>query len=136
METLRISIGSEGGRGLPHSEMEIMTYEQNVSIPPVRLDSYADFRNVANEAAVVVYSPQYYQGPFTDDPKRLCRLTLTALGVRRNNVPLTFKYIFDDVRDIERVSSEILMELENLGNLVRGSVESSHPMGELLATWP
>jgi hypothetical protein len=136
VETLRISIGNEGGRGLPHSEMEIMSYEQNVSIPPVRLDSYADFRNVANEAAVVVYSPQYYQGPFTDEPKRLSRLTLTAVGVRRNSVPLTFKYIFDDVRDIDRVAAEILMELEKLGNLVRGSVESSQPMGELLATWP
>ena len=136
METPKISIGNEGGRGLPRSEMEIMNYEQNVSIPPVRLDSYADFRDVANEAAVVVYSPQYYQGPFTDEPKRLCRLTLTAVGVRRNNVPLTFKYIFDDVRDIDRVAAEILKELENLGNLVRGSVESSQPMGELLATWP
>ena len=136
MEILRISIGSEGGRGFLHSEMEIMNIEQNVSIPPVRLDSYADFRNIANEAAVVVFSPQYYQGPFTDEPKRLCRLTLTAVGVRRNNVPLTFKYVIDDVRDIDKVASEILMELENLGNLVRGSVESSQPMGEILATWP
>ncbi|MCJ7817490.1 MAG: hypothetical protein MUP60_01450 [Candidatus Thorarchaeota archaeon] len=136
METLRISIGNEGGRGFPNSEMENMNNEQNVSIPPVRLDSYTDFRNIAIEAAVVVYSPQYYQGPFADEPKRLCRLTLTAVGVRRNNVPLTFKYVIDDVRDIDRVASEILMELENLGNLVRGSVESSQPIGELLAAWP
>ena len=111
-----------------------MNTEQNVSIPPVRLDSYADFRNIANEAAVVVYSPQYYQGCFTDEPKRLSRLTLTAVGVRRNSVPLTFKYILDDVRDIDRVASEILAELEKLGNLVRGSVETSRPMGELLTT--
>ena len=136
METLRISIGNEGGRGFLHSEMEIMINEQNASIPPVRLDSYSDFKNIANEAAVVVYSPDYYQGPFTDEPKRLCRLTLTAVGVRRNNVLLTFKYIIDDVRDIDRVASEILTELENLGNLVRGSVESSQSTGELLATWP
>ena len=136
METSKFSIGNEGGRGFPHSEMETMNIEQNVSIPPVRLESYADFKNVATEAAVVVYSPQYYQGPFTDEPKRLCRLTLTAVGVRRNSVPLTFKYVLDDVRDIDRVASEILKELENLGNLVRGSVESSQPMGELLATWP
>lgn len=113
-----------------------MNNEQNVSIPPVRLDSYADFKNIANEAAVVVYSPQYYQGPFTDEPKQLCRFILTAVGVRRNNVPLTFKYVVDDVRDIDRVASEILLELESLGNLVRGSVETSQPMGELLATWP
>jgi len=136
VETLRISIGNEGGRGFPDSEMDDMNNEQNVSIPPVRLDSFADFKNIANEAAVVVYSPQYYQGPFTDEPKRLCRLTLTALGVRRNNVPITFKYVIDDVRDIDRVASEMIMELENLGNLVRGTVESAQPMGELLATWP
>jgi len=136
VEALRISIGNEGGRGFPSSEMEIMNNEQNVSIPPVRLDSFADFKNMASEAGVVVYSPQYYQGPFTDEPKRLCRLTLTAVGVRRNNVLLTFKYIIDDVRDIDRVASEILMELENQGNLVRGSVETSQSMGELLATWP
>ena len=135
METLRISIGNKGGGGLPSSEMERMNNEQNVSIPPVRLDSFVDFKNLASEAAVVVYSPQYYQGPFTDEPKQLCRLTLTAIGVRRNNVPLTFKYVIDDVRDIDRIASEILLELENQGNLVRGSVENSQPIGELLATW-
>jgi hypothetical protein len=136
VETPKISIGNHGGSGFSNSEMEIMINEQNVSIPPVRLDSFADFKNMASEAAVVVYSPQYYQGPFTDEPKQLCRLTLTAVGVRRNNVLLTFKYIIDDVRDIDRVASEILMELENQGNLVRGSVETSQSMGELLATWP
>ena len=113
-----------------------MNNEQNMSIPPVRLESFTDFKNIARDAAVIVYSPQYYQGPFTDEPKRLCRLTLTAVGVRRNNVPLTFKYVIDDVRDIDKVASEMLMELENLGNLVRGSVETSQPMGDLLATWP
>jgi hypothetical protein len=116
--------------------MKIMNNEQNVSLPPVRLDSYSDFKEVAKEAAVVVYSPQYYQGPFTDEPKRLCRFTLTAVGVRRNNVPLTFKFVFDDVRDIAHRASEILSELEQLGTLVHGSVESSQPMGALLATWP
>jgi hypothetical protein len=135
-ETPKFSIGNEGGRGCLSSEMEIMNNEQNVSIPPVRLDNYADFKGIANEAAVVVYTPEYYQGPFSDEPKLLRRFTLTAVGVRRNNIPLTFKYVFDDVRDIDRVASEILMDLEHQGNLVRGSVDTSRPMGELLATWP
>ena len=113
-----------------------MNDEQIVSLPSVRLDSYSDFKNIANEAAIIVYSPQYYQGPFTDEPRRLCRFTLTAVGVRRNNIPLTFKYVFEDVRDIDRIATEIVSELEHLGNLVQGSVETSHPMGELLATWP
>ncbi len=113
-----------------------MNNEWNVSLPPIQLDNYSDFKDLAHEAAVIVYSPQFYQGPFTDEPKRLSRFTLTAVGVRRNNVPLTFRYVFEDVRDIDRVASAMLSELENLGTLVYGSVESSQPMGELLATWP
>ena len=136
METPKISIGNEGGGGFQSSEMKIMNNEQNVFAPPVNLDSYSDFKGLANEAAVVVYSPEYYQGPFTDEPKRLRRFTLTAVGVKRNNIVLTFKYILDDVRDIDRVASEMIMDLENQGNLVRGSVETSRPMGELLTTWP
>lgn len=135
METLRISIGNEGGRGFQSSEMEIMNYEQNAFTPPVKLDSYSEFKGIANEAAVVVYSPEYYQGPFTDEPKQLRRFTLTAVGVKRNNVLLTFKYVMDDVTDIDRVASETIQDLESHGNLVRGSVETSHPMGELLTTW-
>lgn len=136
METPRISIGNVGVCGFQNSEMENMNNEQNAFTPPVKLDNYSDFKGIANEAAVVVYSPEYYQGPFTDEPKRLRRVTLTAVGVRRNNVLLTFKYVIDDVRDIDRVTSELVMDLENYGNLVRGSVESSQSMGELLATWP
>ncbi len=113
-----------------------MIDEQNTFTPPVKLDSYSDFRSIANEAAVVVYRPEYYQGPFTDEPKRLCRFTLTAVGVKRNNVLLTFKYVIDDVHEIDSVASEIILDLEKLGNLVRGSVETSRPMGELLAMWP
>lgn len=113
-----------------------MNNEQNAFTPPVKLHSYSDFKGLANEAAVVVYSPEYYQGPFTDEAKRLRRFTLTAVGVKRNNVVLTFKYIIDDVHDIDRVASEMIMDLENQGNLVRGSVETSRPMGELLAAWP
>ena len=115
--------------------MKNMSNEQNAFTPPVTLDSYSDFRGLANEAAVVVCSSEYYQGPFTDEPKRLRRFTLTAVGVKRNNVVLTFKYILDDVRDIDRVASEMIMDLENQGNLVRGSVETSQPMGALLTTW-
>ena len=111
-----------------------MNNEQNAFTPPVKLDSYSDFKGLANEAAVVVYSPEYYQGPFTDESKRLRRFTLTAVGVKRNNIVLTFKYILDDVRDIDRIASEMIMDLENQGNLVRGSVETSQPLGELLAT--
>ncbi len=136
METPKISIGNKGGGGFRNSEMKIMNNEQNAFTPPVKLDSYSDFKGLSNEAAVVVYSPEYYQGPFTDEPKRLRRFTLTAVGVKRNNVVLTFKYILDDVRDIDRIASEMIMDLETQGNLVRGSVETSRPMGELLAAWP
>ncbi len=135
VEALKISIGNKGDRGFQSSEMEIMNNEQNTFTPPVKLDSYSDFKSMASEAAVVVYSPEYYQGPFTDEQKQLRRFTLTAVGVKRNDVLLTFKHIIDDVRDIDRVALDIILDLENHGNLVRGSVETSRPMGELLA-WP
>jgi hypothetical protein len=116
--------------------MENVNEEQNVFIPPVQLNRLSDFKEVANEAAVIVYSPEYYQGPFMDDHKRLRRLTLTAVGVEKKGLPLTFRFVLDDVRDIDKVASEILEELEVSGNVVHGIVERSHPLGELLATWP
>ena len=116
--------------------MENVSNEQNVFIPPVQLNSLTEFMDIAKEAAVLVYSPEFYQGPFMDDNKKLRRLTLTAIGVRRNGLPLTFRYVLDDVRDIDRAASEILTDLKVYGNVVQGLVEKSTPLGELLATWP
>ena len=116
--------------------MENVSTEQSVFIPPVQLSRLSDFRDIANEAAVIVYSPEYFQGPFMDDQKRLRRLTLTAVGVEKKGLPLTFRFVLDDVRDIDRIASEILTELEVCGNVVQGSIERFHPLGELLATWP
>ncbi|MHA1943153.1 MAG: hypothetical protein ACW96M_02040 [Candidatus Thorarchaeota archaeon] len=113
-----------------------MSDEQTVFIPPVQLDNLGDFKDVATEAAVIVYNPEYFRGPFTDDEKRIRRLTLSAVGVLRNGIPLTFRYVVDDVQDLERVASEILQDLGRYGNVVKGSVESSRPIGELLAAWP
>jgi len=127
---------TKGIVGSPNSEMAMVNTDHNVFIPPVQLSSLSDFKNIAGEAAVVVYSPEYFQGPFMDDHKRLRRLTLTAVGVRKNGLPLTFRYVLDDVRDIDRVASEILEDLEVSGNVVQGSMERSHPFGDLLATWP
>ena len=143
--TLRPGTGSKSpseikgiylGSGCLNSEMDNMRNEQNVIIPPVQLSSLSDFNEVANEAAVIVFSPEYYQGPFLDDNKRLRRLTLTAVGVERKGLPLTFRYVLDDVRDIDRVASEILRDLECRGSVVQGTVEKSQPLGELLTTWP
>lgn len=113
-----------------------MSDEQTVFIPPVQLDSLAEFKDVAAEAAVIVYNPEYSRGPFTDDDERMRRLTLSAVGVLRNGIPLTFRYVLDDVQDLERIASEILHDLEKCGTVVRGSVESPRPIGELLAAWP
>ena len=132
----KFSIGNEGDSRSSKNEMADLNTEQNVFIPPVQLNSFSDFKDVAIEAAVVVYCPEYYQGPFMDDHKRLRRLTLTAVGVEKKGLPLTFKYVLDDVRDIDRVASEILADLERTNNVVQGSMESSHHFGELLATWP
>ncbi len=116
--------------------METLSDEQNIFIPPVKLSNLSDFMEVANEAAVIVYSPEYYQSPFLDDHKRLRRLYLAAVGVERKGLPLTFRYVLDDVRDIDRIAAEILKDLESRGSVVQGSIERSEALGELLATWP
>lgn len=113
-----------------------MTNEQSVFIPPVQLESYSDFRDILNEAALVVYSPEYFHGPFIDGPKQMRRLTLSAVGVLRNGLPLTFRYVLEDVRDLDRVASEIIEELEYSVNAVQGTIESSRSMGELLTARP
>jgi len=122
--------------GSQNSEMETVSDEQNIFIPSVQLNNLSDFMEISNQAAIIVYSPEYYQGPFMDDHKRLRRLTLTAVGVERKGIPLTFRYVLDDVRDIDRIASEILKDLESRGSVVQGSIEKSHSLGELLATWP
>jgi len=124
------------GRVVKKSEMKNMSDEQTVFIPPVQLDSLTDFKEVADEAAVIVYSPEHFQGPFTDDNKKIRRITLSAVGVLRNGLPLTFRYVLDDVRDLDRIASEILLDLEKRGTVVRGLIDESRPMGELLAAWP
>jgi len=116
--------------------MKIMTNEQTVFIPPVQLDSYSDFKGIINEAALVVYSPEYFQGPFMDGPKQIRRLTLSAVGVVRNGLPLTFRYVLEDVRDLDRVATDIIEELECSSNAIRGTIENSRPIGELLAARP
>ena len=113
-----------------------MSDEQTVFIPPVQLDSLTDFKEVADEAAVIVYSPEYFQGPFMDDNTKIRRITLSAVGVLRNGLPLTFRYVLDDVQDLDRIASEILVDLEKRGTVVRGLIDESRPMGELLAAWP
>ena len=136
METLRISIGNEGVRGFPSSEMEIMTNEPTVYIPPVQLDSYSAFKDIIDEAALVVYSPEYFLGPFMDGPKQIRRLTLSAVGVIRNGLPLTFRYVLEDIRDLDRIATEIIEDLECRVNAVRGTIENSRPFGELLTARP
>ncbi len=74
VETPRISIGDEGDSGFLRSEMRIMNNEQTVFIPSVQLENYSEFRDILNEAALVVYSPEYFQGPFMDRPKQMRRL--------------------------------------------------------------
>ena len=135
------------GMGVSHnsgSEMTKMNERDPVYIPPVYLEDYSEFRELAKEAAVVVCDPQYILSPFADDKKRLRRLIVTALGVRRKDVPLTFSYTVDHERALRRYGnmtpsdaltrlvSEVMQDLEYNGNLVRGSVPLESTLGEVL----
>lgn len=125
-----------------------MTETSPVYVPPVRLESFTEFMRIARDAAVVVFSPEYVQSPFLDDERRLRRLTVAAVGVKRKDVPLTFKYVVDHEQAVEtyheldpssalaRMVSEIRQELEYYGNVVNGSVDSEATLGELLEARP
>ena len=125
-----------------------MTETSTVFIPPVQLESFTEFMRVARDAAVVVFSPEYLQSPFLDDERRLRRLTVTAVGVKRKDVPLTFKYTVDHERAVEahqgmdpssalsKMVLEIRQELEYYGNVVNGNIDSETTLGELLEARP
>ncbi len=123
--------------------------ETSVYIPPVVLDSLEEFRRFAREAALVTYNPEYFRGPFLDDQKRLRRVTLVALGVMVRGLPITFKYtidyndLYDPARGWEEQTAEIdillsrlISSLDSSTPVVRGSVESEAPTGEVLAIRP
>lgn len=125
--------------------MGSMKQESTALLPPVMLDDYEEFKGFAKDAAVVVYSPEFFASPFLDDPKRLRRLTLTALGVQVKGTTITFKYVFDyndldgyeeDHNTGDELLSEIIRRLDFGGTLVRGSVDMSLSLGEALAMRP
>lgn len=128
--------------------MARMTESSPVYVPPVQLESFTEFKKVARDAAVVVFSPEYLSSPFLDDDRRLRRLTVAAIGVDRRNIPLTFKFTVDHEQALQRhsgldpssavsrMAAEIREELEYYGNVVQGSVESERPLGELLEARP
>jgi hypothetical protein len=119
--------------------MGIMKNESSTLIPPVVLEDYADFKGFAKEAAVVVYSPEFFSSPFLDDQKKLRRLTLTALGVQIRGIALTFKYVFDYNELTESSAgslNDVLDGLRSQGALVQGTVDIEPTFGEALAMRP
>jgi hypothetical protein len=129
--------------------MRRMSNENPSIVPPVVLEDYEDFEAFARNAALVMYSPEYFHSPFLDDQKRLRRMTLTALGVKMNGVALTFKYVlnYDDLCDPSGTWEEqatqanqamdgIMTKLGSQGNLVRGSLEMEPAFGEALVLRP
>jgi len=122
---------------------------RNNSIPPVILDRYEDFEDYAQQAAIVMYRPDYYRGPFLDDPGRIRRVTFTAVGVRVNGVLLNFTYTLshEDMYDpslgweeqaleIDRKISEMVAALQSTCGVVRGGLTQNQSLGEALTVRP
>jgi hypothetical protein len=138
----------KGVEGFHRSEMAKMSDTSPVYVPPVHLESFTEFKKIARDAAVVVFSPEYLRSPFLDDEKRLRRLTVAAIGVKRNDVPLTFKFTISHESALERYheldpstamtrfAALIREEIEYFGNVVQGTVESEATFGELLEARP
>lgn len=113
---------------------------------PVLLERYEDFKEFAKNAAVVTYSTEYFDSPFLDDSRRLRRLILHAVGVEKNGLPLTFKYVFEYAdlmsgsTDWDEQTSEadsrmrsMLEHLQTEYNLIKGTVESPQHSWKRLA---
>lgn len=116
---------------------------------PVILDRYEDFEQYAREAALVTYRPDFYKGPFLDDPQRLRRVTFTAVGVRIRDILLNFSYTVsyedfydpkiswdEQVDDIEERISEVIESLRIECGLVRGALTANTSIGEALSIRP
>ncbi|MDF1539298.1 MAG: hypothetical protein P1Q69_10400 [Candidatus Thorarchaeota archaeon] len=126
-----------------------MSGMRNSSVPPVILDRYEDFEEYARSAALVTYKPEFYKGPFLDDPGRVRRVTFTAIGVNINGIVLSFMYKlgYDDMYDatlawedqaiaIENQIMDMVTHLQAECGLVQGSLASRPTMGESLAIRP
>lgn len=121
-----------------------MNETASVYIPPVNLDDYSQFRRFARDAALVVCDHEYVLSPFSDDTEHLKRLIVTALGVKRNGVPLTFRYVLDHEEAtrkfsllspsdaLKRMASDVVEDLQHNGNLIYGTVPLEPSLGELL----
>ena len=125
-----------------------MNKENPTILPTIELDEYEDFREVAMEAAVVTFKPDFFHSPFLDDEKRLRRVILHAIGVRRHELALTFKYTFDydsiydsskswdeQVNEANRFLSQLIAGLESVSNLVQGNISSEYSIGESLTSF-
>ncbi len=118
-------------------------------VPPVSLECYEDFEEFAKRAAVVTYSTEYFQSPFKSDKKRLRRLILSAIGVKLDEIPLTFTYTIDysdfgasanDWQDQTELTNDgisaILDDLKSKCNLIRGTIDGGPALGEALVARP
>ncbi len=126
--------------------VSVQKREKPVIIPPVVLEEYEDFKNFAKDAVLVTYDVEFFNGPFLDDKKKLRRLTLHAVGVEIENVPLTMKYVLDynsiEIRglnwnqktsELDSLVRTILEDLDGKVRLVRGTVESQPDIGAALS---
>lgn len=118
----------------------------NSPVPPIILDRYEDFEEYARQAALVTYKPEFYKGPFLDDPGKVRRVTFTAVGVKINGIVLNFTYklSYDDMYDstlswedqaiaIENQIMDMVTHLQSECGIVQGSLSSNSTLGEALA---
>lgn len=124
-----------------------MNKEESETLPIIVLDEYEDFKQVAVDAAIVTFKPDFFHSPFLDDAKRLRRVVLHAVGVKRKGLALTFKFTFDydriydsskswdeQVKEANQFLSQLLAGLESVSNLVQGNISSELGIGESLAS--
>ncbi len=139
-------MGSEGPKIGDFEMVSVPKIEKPVMIPPILLVDYDDFKNYANDAVLVTYDVEFFNGPFLDVEKKFRRLTLHAIGVKIESVPLTFKFVLDynslelqgtdwvqKTTDLDALVRNILDELNSSVRLVRGTIDQEQEIGAVLS---
>ncbi|MFW9907444.1 MAG: hypothetical protein ACFFEF_02615 [Candidatus Thorarchaeota archaeon] len=121
---------------------EVRSYQT----PSVILDRYEDFEEYAKQAALVIYRPDIYRGPFLDDPGRVRRVTFTAVGVRVNDIVMNFTFAlsYEDISDsaqtweeqskvLEQRVADMVATLSEDCDIVQGSLSTKSSLGEALS---
>lgn len=114
--------------------------EHPVILPPIIMDDYEEFTKLAKNASLITYDLNYFRSPFLDEKPRVKRVTLWAIGVPVNGLPMTMKFSMDytevmdrsrtwseQTNEIEKTLLRLITEIEDDVPVIKGRIELDTP---------